>query len=377
MLVVYGVRPEAIKVAPLIAQLEQHPRIDVVPVVTGQRGEGLDQLNAAFGISPRFDLDIAETGATLSKVFAATVESVDGLIEQERPNAVVVQGDTTSAVAAGLAAFHRQVPLVHLEAGLRSGDISSPFPEEANRLLLSKIATLHLAPTSASRDNLLHEGVRLSDIRVTGNTVIDALQSVVSSRDVVSDPELQARLETAKRVLLVTAHRRENWGAPIENISDALRAIAEANPDLTIVFPMHKNPLVREKIRSRLEGLPNVALVDPLSYADFAVLMARSYLVLTDSGGVQEEAPSLGKPVLVMRENTERPEALSAGTVKLIGTNRDRIIKEVTTLLSDQRAYQRMAQATNPYGDGKAGIRAASAISSLLGVGRPMPDFRG
>ncbi len=377
VMVVYGTRPEAIKVAPLILALQEQPEFEVVPVVTGQHREMLDQVNAAFGIEPAYDLDIMQHGASLSQVFARALESLDGLIEKEQPNVVVSQGDTTTATAAGLAAFHRQVPAVHLEAGLRSGDITSPFPEEANRVMLSRIASLHLAPTSVSRDNLLHEGIRSADIQVTGNTVIDALQSVVAKYDRVQDQELQERLGDAQRVLLVTAHRRENWGAPMEQIAQAVAQLATEHPELLVVVPMHKNPLVREKLRPVLEPLENVVLTEPLDYTDFAVVLERSDVVLTDSGGVQEEAPSLGKPVLVMRENTERPEAVTAGTVKLIGTDRERIVAEVNTLLEDEQAYDEMAQAVNPYGDGLAGARAAAAIKQLLGVGERMEDFAG
>ncbi|MEV7527684.1 non-hydrolyzing UDP-N-acetylglucosamine 2-epimerase [Agrococcus sediminis] len=373
--VVYGTRPEAIKVAPLIAALEDDERFDATAVVTGQHREMLDQVNALFEIVPRYDLDLMRPGQSLNSIVARAIDGVDDVMLIERPDLVVVQGDTSTAMAAGLAAFNRGIKVVHLEAGLRTGDLDSPFPEEANRRLLSQVSRLHLAPTAHAAENLLREGVDPDRVRVTGNTVIDALLTASRWVRPSDDPALDALLTEGRPIILATAHRRENQGDAMAAIGSALADIALARPDVTILLPLHRNPAVRDAVIPRVEHLQNVAVTDPLSYADFTKAMAAAKLVLTDSGGVQEEAPSLGKPVLVMRDNTERPEALAAGTVRLVGANRARIVAETLRLLDDPRAYAEMANTANPYGDGLASRRAVAAMAELVGTGRREADF--
>jgi UDP-N-acetylglucosamine 2-epimerase (non-hydrolysing) len=294
------------------------------------------------------------------------MDGLDPILEKEDPAAVIVQGDTSTSTAAALAAFYRQIPVIHVEAGLRSGNISSPFPEEANRKITTQIAALHLAPTETSRANLLAEGVADSTIVVTGNTVIDALLTTVGKEIAFSDPRLEELAASGRRILLVTTHRRENWGGAMEGVGRALARIARAFPDLEIVLPAHRNPIVRDAVLPQLVGVENVTVTEPLAYGEFARMMALSTVILTDSGGVQEEAPSLGKPVLVMRENTERPEAVEAGTVRLIGTDEERIVTDVSQLLTDADAYAAMSGATNPYGDGSASRRTLEAVAKEL-----------
>ncbi|GMA32704.1 non-hydrolyzing UDP-N-acetylglucosamine 2-epimerase [Litorihabitans aurantiacus] len=378
---VWGTRPEAIKMAPLVLAIERSAVLTGVTVVTGQHREMLDQVNQVFGIVPDHDLDVMSAGQSLSQVFARVLERLDAVLVAREPDVVVVQGDTTTSTAAALAAFHRGVPVVHLEAGLRTGDLASPFPEEANRVLTSRIAALHLAPTPTSRANLLREGVDAGAVVVTGNTVIDALLQVVDQPVTFTEPRLAALAGRAGEgdgpVLLVTTHRRESWGAPMRAIGAALGEIARTLPDVTVVLPVHRNPLVREAVLPSVAGLDNVLVTEPLAYAEFAHLTRRAHVVLTDSGGVQEEAPSLGKPVLVMRETTERPEAVEAGTVRLVGTDPERIVSEVVRLLTDDAAHAAMARSTNPYGDGRAAARAVAAVAELLGTGARIPDFAG
>src|SRR5699024_7100307 len=353
---IYGTRPEAIKVAPIIRAIEQDPELENIIVVTGQHREMLDQVNSMFDIAPSHDLNIMAAGQSLNGIVAKVIRGVDSILEKEEPDAVIVQGDTSTVMGAAIASFNRQIPVVHLEAGLRSGDINSPFPEEANRKLTSQIAALHLAPTSTSKANLTREDVSENDIVVTGNSVIDTLMIATSTLDVRFDDERLESLQrarqagTAGRVLLVTAHRRENLGAAMEDIGSAVANLARKYPELTVVFPIHRNPKVRAAIRPAVEGLHNVLLIEPLSYAAFTRVLSLADIVLTDSGGVQEEAPSLGKPVLVMRENTERPEAVVAGTVKLIGTHKKRLVDEVSLLMDSEEVYSGMANAVNPYG---------------------------
>lgn len=374
IMTVYGTRPEAIKVAPVIKALEQSPDFESVTVVTGQHREMLDQVNELFGIVPDHDLNIMSHGQTLAQIFARVMEGLDPILEKERPAAVIVQGDTSTSTAAALAAFYRQIPVVHVEAGLRSGNIHSPFPEEANRKLTTQIAALHLAPTDTSRSNLLAEGVDAASIVVTGNTVIDALLTTVGKEIPFTDTRLEKLAASGRRILLVTTHRRENWGGAMEGVGRALARIARAFPDVEIVLPAHRNPVVREAVLPQLEGIANVAVTEPLPYGEFARLMSLSTVILSDSGGVQEEAPSLGKPVLVMRENTERPEAVSAGTVRLIGTDEDRVVEAVSTLLHDRVAYERMARAANPYGDGSGAAKSLEAIAIRLRLGTRTPE---
>jgi len=375
IMTVYGTRPEAIKVAPVIRALEASGELESVTVVTGQHREMLDQVNEIFGIAPDHDLDIFEHGASLSLIVARVLERLDPVLEAEQPAALIVQGDTSTSAAAALAAFHRGIPVVHLEAGLRSGDITSPFPEEANRRLTSQLAALHLAPTATSKANLLRETVLAEDVVVTGNTVIDALLAAVEKKSPFTDPVIEKLADSGRPVLLVTTHRRENWGETMEGIARALARLADLFPGTEVVFPAHRNPLVRDAVLPHIEPYANVIVTEPLAYGEFTRLLSLASVVLTDSGGVQEEAPSLGKPVLVMRENTERPEAVAAGTVRLIGTDEDRIVDEVSKLLTDTTAYQAMARATNPYGDGRGAIRSVAAITHLLGLGPRPADW--
>ncbi len=363
---VYGTRPEAIKIAPLISAITEADHTENVVVVTGQHREMLDQVNDLFGIMPDHDLDIMLHGQSLSGTFARVLERLDPVLVDERPDVVVVQGDTTSSTAAGMAAFHRGIPVVHLEAGLRSYDLASPFPEEGNRRLTSQIASLHLAPTKRNRANLLRESIPAERIVVTGNTVIDALHRAVSLTVPFDDPVLESLASSGRRIVLVTAHRRESWGAAMAEIGEAIAAIARRYPDVAIVLPVHRNPVVRDALLPALAQAENVHVTEPLPYGQFARLMARSALILSDSGGVQEEAPSLGRPVLVLRDSTERPEAVDAGAVRLVGTSRTRIVHEVSRLLTDRAAYEAMSQAISPYGDGTAATRAVDAIRTFV-----------
>lgn len=374
VMTVYGTRPEAIKVAPLIRQLERDARFNSVSVSTGQHREMLEQVNRMFGINPNFNLDIMQPGQTLNGIVARVITGLDELIEQTQPDIVISQGDTSTAMAAAIAAFNRGVKVVHLEAGLRTGNIDSPFPEEANRKIIGQVTRLHLAPTARSKDNLLREAIPPEDISVTGNTVIDAL---LHARDLdvpFKDQQLENIAATQQRAVLVTTHRRENLKA-MANIGRALRRLAQHYPDVYFVLPAHLNPKVRAAVLPEIEGLENIVVTDPLPYSEFTRLMNLSTLILTDSGGVQEEAPALAKPVLVMRENTERPEAVTAGTVRLIGTDEDRIVAETQTLLDVESAYKAMANAVNPYGDGRASERSVAAIAELVGVGDRMEEF--
>lgn len=372
---IFGTRPEAIKMAPIVAALKASDKFDCVVTVTGQHREMLDQVNELFDITPDHDLDILQHGQSLSDILTRTINGLDKLFAESKPDAVVVQGDTTTSTAGAIAAFYRGIPVVHAEAGLRSHDLFSPFPEEANRKITTQIASLHLAPTSTSKANLLAESVNPEDIVVTGNTVIDALLTTVGKKIPFTDPALEDLAASETKILLVTTHRRENQGDAMRGVGRALARIAQAEPELMIVMPIHKNPVVREAVLPAIEGLPNVIVTEPLAYGEFTRMLSLAHVVLTDSGGVQEEAPSLGKPVLVMRENTERPEALVAGTVKLIGTNEDRIVTEVNQLLHDHVHFKAMATAVNPYGDGKAAERTVAAIAELLNVGTRIAEF--
>lgn len=375
IMTIYGTRPEAIKVAPVIKALEESEHFTSLPVVTGQHREMLDQVNELFGIHPVEDLDVMTSRQTLNAIVAKVIRGVDQVLEKHAPDAVIVQGDTSTVMGAAIAAFNRRIPVVHLEAGLRSGDIDSPFPEEANRKLTTQITRLHLAPTAQSRSNLLKEGVPAADVVVTGNSVIDALLTVVKNREPFRDPELEEFMEDDSPLVLVTTHRRENLGQNMVDIGQAVRRLAEEHQEYRFVFPVHRNPLVREALLPQVEGLDNALILEPLGYADFTRLIDRSRFVLTDSGGVQEEAPSLGKPVLVLRENTERPEAVQAGTVRLIGTDPDRIHREATRLIEDEQHFASMANAVNPYGDGLAAARTVAALEQMFGAGRRLPDF--
>lgn len=375
VLTVFGTRPEAIKVAPLVRAIESSAALRSRTLVTAQHREMLDQVNELFGIVPDNDLNIMANGQTLNGIASRVIGELDSVLEAERPDAVLVQGDTTTVMGAAIAAFNRRIPVIHLEAGLRSGNLFSPFPEEANRKLTSQISALHLAPTRRSRANLVAEGVAPSDIVVTGNTVIDALHIAVGMNVTPADGAVAEYVAADRPKLLVTTHRRENLGSAMEHIGDALATLAESRPHLIILLPAHRNPLVRESVLPRVRNLDNVLVTEPLSYGEFTTVMAASDLVLTDSGGIQEEAPSLGKPVLVMRDNTERPEAVEAGSVALIGTDTRRIVDEISNLLDDATAYRAMSKAINPYGDGMAAARSVAAIEELFGVGKRIEEF--
>jgi len=361
ILAVFGTRPEAIKMAPVILALGDN--FDVKICVTAQHRQMLDQVLELFEITPDYDLDIMQPGQDLFDITSNALLGVKKVLQIEEPDVVLVHGDTTTSMATAMAAFYLKIPVGHVEAGLRTYDINSPFPEELNRQITSRIATLHFAPTKISRQNLLDEKVPDSQIYVTGNTVIDALLSMVEKARIVdfSDtllkrmPFLKQEKSGMPRIILVTGHRRENFGLGFEEICHALSVVANENPDIHIIYPVHLNPNVREPVNRILSNLNNVHLIEPMEYLTFIKLMDLSYLILTDSGGIQEEAPSLGKPVLVMRDTTERPEAVESGTVKLVGTNKNDVVKMVNRLLTDSNFYMQMSKAHNPYGDGKAG----------------------
>lgn len=374
IMAVYGTRPEAIKIAPVVSALQSDDRFKSVVVSTGQHREMLEQVNKRFGITPDYDMALMKPGQTLNELVARAIQGLDSIIGDEAPDVIISQGDTSTAMAAALAGFHKGVKVVHLEAGLRTGNILSPFPEEANRKIIGQIASLHLAPTNESRENLRRENFRSKDIVVTGNTVIDALLAASEWDIEFEDSRLEALRNSGDKLVLVTTHRRENLDA-MKEIGGAVQELAKDYTNCIFALPLHLNPKVRDAVLPEVADLPNVIITDPLPYDQFTALMGRSHLVLTDSGGVQEEAPSLGKPVLVMRENTERPEAVVAGTVKLVGTGRHRIVAEVKNLLDHEAAYAAMANAVNPYGDGRAADRAVAAIAELTGVGSRIDEF--
>ena len=368
ILTVFGTRPEAIKMAPLARELAKFPaHFDSRVCVTAQHREMLDQVLSLFDICPDYDLDIMQPGQSLTDVTCRVLQGVAPVLEEFRPDVVLVHGDTTTTMAASLAAYYLQIDVGHVEAGLRTGDIYSPWPEEMNRRLTGVITRFHFAPTEGSRQNLLNVGVSDDSILVTGNTVIDALLDVVNKLrgDVGLCKQMADQfsfLDSEKRLILVTGHRRENFGSGFESICRAIKSLAEKYDDVEFLYPVHLNPHVQEPVRRVLTGLENVHIIEPQEYLPFIYLMDRSHIILTDSGGVQEEGPSLGKPVLVMRETTERPEAVDAGTVKLVGTNFDAIVKNVALLLDNSDAYSQMAHALNPYGDGKACNRIVQAL---------------
>jgi UDP-N-acetylglucosamine 2-epimerase (non-hydrolysing) len=371
-MVVQGTRPEAIKLAPVVRALTASDDFRPVVVVTGQHREMLDQVNAFFGITPDVDLDLMSHGASVNAMTRRVLRAMEQLLDDASPSAIVVQGDTTSAFAAAFAGFLGEVPVVHVEAGLRTGNLRSPFPEEANRRLAAVVADLHLAPTTTARNNLEREGIDPADVVVTGNTVIDALQWAVRQPVSFSDRRV-AGLGTDRGLELDTTHRRESWGEPMAQAMSGLHDVVRRHPELDFLVPLHRNPVVRQAVVGALGGAPNVVLSEPLAYAEFAHVMQRCRLVVTDSGGVQEEAPSLGKPVLVLRDTTERPEGVAAGTVRLVGTERHVVRDEIERLLSDLTAYDAMARAVNPYGDGHAAARTVAAIRARV-AGGPLPS---
>jgi len=359
---IFGTRPEAIKMAPVIAELNKAPEFETIVVVTAQHREMLDQVLELFKITPSYDLNIMSNGQTISQITARVLEGMDTVLDSVHPDLVLVHGDTTTTFTAALAAYYRKVPVGHVEAGLRTYNKFSPFPEEMNRKLTGSLSDLHFAPTPAAKENLIKEGISENRIIITGNTVIDALLGVVGLKYDFSGTELANVDFERKRVILITSHRRENIGHPMIEIFTAVKNIITANQDVEVVFPVHKNPVVRGIANDILRGLDRVHLVEPLDYLPFANLMGKCYMIMTDSGGIQEEAPSLGKPVLVLRDTTERPEALSAGTAKLAGTDAASIAAHAQRLLDDRIEYARMSNAANPYGDGKAASRIVKAL---------------
>lgn len=379
-MLVFGTRPEAIKMAPLVKEFQKQPeRVETVVCVTGQHREMLDQVLEIFDIKPDYDLNIMKQGQDLYDVTARVLTGMRDVLKEAQPDVVLVHGDTTTSTASALAAFYQQIPVAHIEAGLRTHNIYSPWPEEMNRLITGRIATYHFSPTPLSRQNLLDEGVKTEQIHVTGNTVIDALYWVVEKikSNKAMDNELESvlskagydvnRLNNGKKLVLITGHRRENFGDGFINMCTAINDLTEKYPNVDFVYPMHLNPNVRKPIHEvfgeDLSDLGNMFFIEPLEYLSFVYLMEKSTIVLTDSGGIQEEAPGLGKPVLVMRDTTERPEALDAGTVKLVGTDYNKIVSEVSSLIDDETAYEKMSKAVNPYGDGLACRRIVETIT--------------
>ena len=382
IMLVFGTRPEAIKMAPLVKEFQKHPEtFQTIVCVTGQHREMLDQVLHLFGIKPDYDLNIMKQGQDLYDVTSRVLLGMRDVLKEANPDVVLVHGDTTTSTASALAAFYQQIPVGHVEAGLRTHDIYSPWPEEINRLITGRIATYHFSPTALSKQNLLDEGINEEAITVTGNTVIDALYMVVDK--IKSDKQLGEELETllresgydvnrlngTRKLVLITGHRRENFGEGFISMCRAIKALTEKYPNVDFVYPMHLNPNVRKPIHEvfgeDLSDLDNMFFIEPLEYLSFVYLMEKSTIVLTDSGGIQEEAPGLGKPVLVMRDTTERPEALEAGTVKLVGTDYDKIVNEVSALLDDMDYYDRMSKAVNPYGDGLACHRICNSLNSF------------
>lgn len=358
---VFGTRPEAIKMAPLVKAMEKAEDLEPLVVVTAQHREMLDQVLALFDVTPSYDLNLMKQNQTLMDITVGVLRGIERIVIKEKPDLVLVHGDTTTTFAGALASFYQQIPVGHVEAGLRSGNMYSPFPEEANRKLTGQLASVHFAPTRQARENLLREGVDADAVYTTGNTVIDALHLTVQ-KDFSFDAELAEMLDVPGRKVLLTTHRRENLGQPMVQIFRAIRALHANFPDVHFYFPMHKNPRVRALAHEALDELERVHLFEPLDYAPFANLMERMDLILTDSGGMQEEAPALGKPVLVLRDTTERPEAVEAGTVRLVGCDTDLIVETVTELFTNDAAYAEMKHAVNPYGDGKACARIIDAI---------------
>ncbi len=373
VMTIFGTRPEAIKMAPVVKALAEAPDMDPIVTVTAQHRDMLDQVLRLFDITPDYDLNIMSPGQTLYDVTDRALLGLKSVLEEAKPDVVLVHGDTTTTFAGALASFYQEIPVGHVEAGLRTGNIYSPFPEEMNRKLTGSLATYHFAPTSSSESNLVKENINQDHLYVTGNTVIDALATTVRE-DYVFEEEAINALDSTKRIVLVTTHRRENLGEPMRHVYGAIRQLVEEFVDIQIVFPVHKNPKVRQVVQEELGTVERVTLIDPLDYEPFANLMAKSYLILTDSGGIQEEAPALGKPVLVLRDTTERPEAVTAGTVRLVGTDKDAVHDAAYELLHDEDAYKIMSNSVNPYGDGQASRRIVEALRHEF-LGNPnVPD---
>ena len=377
VMTIFGTRPEAIKMAPVVKALEAADDMASIVTVTAQHREMLDQVLHLFSITPDYDLNIMSQGQTLYDVTCKALLGLQGVLKEAKPDVVLVHGDTTTTFVGALAAFYEGIPVGHVEAGLRTGNIYSPFPEEMNRKLTGAIGTYHFAPTSTSESNLLKENINPAHLYVTGNTVIDALQTTVQT-DYTFKEELLNQIDYIKnKVILVTTHRRENLGDPMRNVYEAIRDIINEQADVEVIFPMHRNPKVRSIVQEVLGDMPRVHLIEPLEYEPFANLMARTYLIMTDSGGIQEEAPSLGKPVLVLRDTTERPEAVEAGTVKLVGTDKESVYRTATELLVNETAYLAMSNAVNPYGDGLASDRIVQALRHEFFEGQDKPTTFG
>ncbi|MFC3418851.1 non-hydrolyzing UDP-N-acetylglucosamine 2-epimerase [Salinicoccus hispanicus] len=370
IMTIFGTRPEAIKMAPLVLALKNDPELEPVVVVTAQHREMLDQVLEIFGITPDYDLDIMQKGQTLSEVTGRVIAGLESVIKEAEPDMILVHGDTTTTFGGSLAAFYNEVDIGHVEAGLRTNNKYSPFPEEMNRQMTGVLADLHFAPTETSKENLLQENKKADGISVTGNTAIDALNTTVND---AYESEIIDRHKDNK-VILLTAHRRENIGMPMENIFSAVREIVEEFEDVTVVYPIHKNPKVREIAKKYLSDHDRIEIIEPLDVFDFHNFAAKSHIIMTDSGGVQEEAPSLRKPVLVLRDTTERPEGVEAGTLKLAGIQKENIYNLTKELLTDDSVYQKMAEASNPYGDGKASLRICENIKYYYGIRKDKPE---
>lgn len=373
--VVFGTRPEAIKLAPVISELTSRPeQFQPFLISTAQHRSMLDQVMNVFGIAPHVDLDLMQPNQTLSSLTCRVLQAMDSVLLENPLDALVVQGDTTTAFAAALAAFYRRVPVAHVEAGLRSRDIANPFPEEVNRRLAGVVTALHFAPTSLARENLLGEGIAAHQIVTTGNTVVDAVKMLVEMQ--MADQPLPSGVpDDGSRILLITSHRRESWGTELENICDAIREIVTSFSDVRAIYPVHMNPNVRSTVMTRLGNLDRVHLIEPVDYFGFLSLLRRCYLVLTDSGGVQEEAPTFGKPVLVLRKVTERPEASMMGLARIVGTTREAIVREATDILSSTVVYRTMSEGVNPYGDGRAAARIVESLWRWMNGETPVLDL--
>lgn len=374
VMTIFGTRPEAIKMAPLVKELEKRQEVESIVCVTAQHRQMLDQVLELFKITPDYDLNIMKERQSLTTITTGVLEGLDELFKTVKPDIVLVHGDTTTTFAGSLAAFYNKIKIGHVEAGLRTFDKYFPFPEEINRKLTGALADIHFAPTNTSKNNLLREGINEKDIYITGNTVIDALEETVCEDYLFENDELNNIDFKNKKVIMVTAHRRENWGEPLENICRAFKRIVENNEDVEIVYLVHLNPVVRETVYGILDGVERVHLLPPLDTKETHNLMNRCFMVMTDSGGLQEEAPHLGKPVLVLRDVTERPEAVEAGTVKVIGTDEENVYKIASELINNEDAYSKMANAVNPYGDGHASRRIVDAILYYFGINNQRPE---
>lgn len=374
VMTIFGTRPEAIKMAPLVKELERREEIEALVCVTAQHREMLDQVLNLFQIKPQYDLDVMKERQTLAGITTKVMEGLDEIFKEATPDIVLVHGDTTTTFAGSLAAFYNKIKIGHVEAGLRTNNKYFPYPEEMNRKLTGALADLHFAPTFTSKKNLLNEGINEKSIFVTGNTAIDAMEKTVEKEYSFENNELNEIDFINKKIIMVTAHRRENWGEPLENICRALKRIALSNEEVEIIYLVHLNPVVKETVYSILTDIPNVHLLPPLDVKETHNLMYRSYMVITDSGGLQEEAPHLRKPVLVLRDVTERPEALEAGTTKIVGTDEDRIVEETIKLLQSRESYNRMVNSFNPYGDGKASVRIVDAILYEFNLLKSRPE---